>query len=105
MKRYNSYKDSGVEWIGDVPSHWEVLSLLYTLRGKIIDGPHETPKYVEDGVPFISIDSINNTKDIDLSVVKKYITESDFKFYSKKTKIPISKLLDKSIELLKESAE
>ena len=27
------------------------------------------------------------------------------KEYSKKTKIPISKLLDKSIELLKESAE
>ena len=23
MKRYDSYKDSGVEWIGEVPSHWE----------------------------------------------------------------------------------
>ena len=22
MKRYNSYKDSGVEWIGEIPSHW-----------------------------------------------------------------------------------
>ena len=21
-KRYNSYKDSGVEWIGEIPSHW-----------------------------------------------------------------------------------
>ncbi|MBF0751336.1 MULTISPECIES: restriction endonuclease subunit S [unclassified Pasteurella] len=31
MKRYESYKDSGVEWIEEVPSHWEVSSL-----GKIL---------------------------------------------------------------------
>src|SRR5690554_3019628 len=23
MKKYDSYKDSGVEWIGEIPSHWE----------------------------------------------------------------------------------
>ncbi|MBA3754901.1 MAG: hypothetical protein H0X02_01130 [Nitrosomonas sp.] len=23
--RYESYKDSGVEWVGDVPEHWEVM--------------------------------------------------------------------------------
>ena len=29
MKRYDSYKDSGVEWIGEVPSHWEVCKLKH----------------------------------------------------------------------------
>lgn len=24
MRRYESYKDSGVEWLGEVPSQWEV---------------------------------------------------------------------------------
>ncbi|HUX78449.1 MAG TPA: restriction endonuclease subunit S [Alphaproteobacteria bacterium] len=24
MKRYDAYKDSGVEWLGEVPEHWEV---------------------------------------------------------------------------------
>lgn len=24
MQRYNSYKDSGVKWLGEIPSHWEV---------------------------------------------------------------------------------
>jgi hypothetical protein len=24
VKKYSVYKDSGVEWIEDVPSHWEV---------------------------------------------------------------------------------
>lgn len=23
MKKYDSYKDSGVEWIGEVPRHWK----------------------------------------------------------------------------------
>ena len=27
MRRYESYKDSGVEWLGDVPSHWELKRL------------------------------------------------------------------------------
>ena len=29
MKRYSEYKDSGVEWIGEIPSHWEVKKLKY----------------------------------------------------------------------------
>ena len=24
MKRYDSYKDSGVKWLGEIPSHWEM---------------------------------------------------------------------------------
>jgi len=24
VEKYPAYKDSGVEWIGNVPSHWEV---------------------------------------------------------------------------------
>ncbi|MFA7616061.1 MAG: restriction endonuclease subunit S [Weeksellaceae bacterium] len=27
MKRYDSYKDSGIEWIGEIPSHWEIKNL------------------------------------------------------------------------------
>ena len=29
MERYESYKDSGVKWIGEIPAHWEVLSLKF----------------------------------------------------------------------------
>jgi type I restriction enzyme S subunit len=32
MKPYEAYKDSGVEWIGEVPSHWEVLPLKYLVK-------------------------------------------------------------------------
>jgi type I restriction enzyme S subunit len=29
MRRYNQYKDSGVEWIGEIPSHWEETRLRF----------------------------------------------------------------------------
>jgi type I restriction enzyme S subunit len=29
MKRYDSYKDSGVEWIGEIPSHWDTNRLKW----------------------------------------------------------------------------
>mgnify|MGYP000438959073 CR=1 FL=1 len=32
MKRYDSYKNSGVEWIGEIPSHWECKKLKYDLE-------------------------------------------------------------------------
>jgi type I restriction enzyme, S subunit len=40
-------KDSGVEWLGEVPEHWE-LSKLSKLTTKIGDGLHGTPEYVEE---------------------------------------------------------
>ena len=30
--RYPAYKDSGVEWLGDVPAHWEVRRLRHAVQ-------------------------------------------------------------------------
>lgn len=32
MKKYSSYKDSGVKWLGEIPSHWKVLHLRNLIR-------------------------------------------------------------------------
>jgi type I restriction enzyme, S subunit len=29
LARYERYKDSGVEWIGEIPEGWEVLPLRW----------------------------------------------------------------------------
>ena len=29
FEKYDAYKDSGVEWIGDIPIHWDVKNLRY----------------------------------------------------------------------------
>ena len=32
MERYESYKDSGVKWIGEIPSHWGMYKLKYLFK-------------------------------------------------------------------------
>lgn len=29
MRKYDSYKDSGIEWIGEIPSHWETKRIRH----------------------------------------------------------------------------
>lgn len=41
-------KDSGVEWIGEIPEQWKMVRLKFLLS-HIIDCPHETPIYSADG--------------------------------------------------------
>src|SRR5690606_8231794 len=39
MKAYSGYKDSGVEWLGQIPEHWEALSNKYIFSlNKILVG-------------------------------------------------------------------
>ena len=42
MKRYDSYKDSGVKWIGEIPSHWKVMKIKYIFEERSEKGfPNE----------------------------------------------------------------
>ena len=43
MRRYDTYKDSGIQWIGQVPSHWEVKRLRKFLRFVSIKGCGDKP--------------------------------------------------------------
>jgi type I restriction enzyme S subunit len=44
-------KDSGIEWLGEVPEHWEIVQLRYLCR--IQTGGRDTENAVEDGAyPF-----------------------------------------------------
>ena len=52
MKRYDEYKDSGVEWIGEVPRHWEVVPLKRAIT--INNGcDYKHVQVEEDGYPVI----------------------------------------------------
>ena len=76
-------KDSGVEWLGEVPEHWMTPSSKHLLEIPITDGPHETPNFVDDGVPFISAEAISKGK-IDFDKKRGYITPELNAIYSKK---------------------
>ena len=45
-------KDSGVEWLGEVPAHWEVSNIDHCLDG-IGDVDHYMPQSVEKGIPYV----------------------------------------------------
>ena len=76
-------KDSGVEWLGEVPEHWMTPSSKHLLEIPITDGPHETPNFVDDGIPFISAEAISKGK-IDFDKKRGYITPELNAIYSKK---------------------
>lgn len=61
MKKYESYKDSGVEWIGEVPIHWKVVPLKFT--GTFGNGLTYSPNdIVEDGVLVLRSSNIQNSE-------------------------------------------
>ncbi len=89
--RYPEYKDSGVEWLGEVPEHWDVIRLKNVLQRRITDGPHTTPVFVDEGVPFLSVDGI---QDGELQFEGcRFISEADHAEFRKKAFPRINDLL------------
>ncbi|MCB6934664.1 restriction endonuclease subunit S [Anaerobutyricum hallii] len=64
---------------------WEQRKVLDLLIQPITDGPHETPKLVEKGVPFISVDAIVDNK-IDFNRKRGNISEEYDELCCKKYK-------------------
>ena len=60
LKPYPAMEPSDVEWLGDVPEHWEVRRLKTILADRVTDGPHLTPTFVANGIPFLSVDGIQS---------------------------------------------
>jgi type I restriction enzyme S subunit len=60
MNKYDSYKDSGIEWIGEIPSHWDVTRIKYQYqigRGRVISNED----LVDNGIyPVYSSQTLNN---------------------------------------------
>ena len=55
MERYPEYKDSGVKWIGDIPSHWSCSKLDYLIDSsrRLTYGIVQAGPKLDEGVPYI----------------------------------------------------
>ena len=60
-------KDSGIEWLGEVPEGWEYGPLKRFAQ--VIDCKHHTVTFIDDGWPIVSIRELRDDK-IDLSSAK-----------------------------------
>lgn len=75
-------KDSGIDWIGEIPSHWEVKRLKYVLSSKLKYGANESGFDYDENLPrYIRISDfgfdgkLNNNKKLSLpdSIAKDYL--------------------------------
>ena len=86
MKPYKTYKDSGVKWIGDIPEHWDRVRIKNLVSTKVTDGPHETPEWQLEGIPFLSAEAIKGNE-IDLNYKRGFISKEQHEEYCKKSKV------------------
>ena len=78
-------KESGVEWIGMIPEHWEIMKMNLALKS-ISDVNHYMPNSVLEGYPYIMTGDLKAfLSEIDFDCCKQ-ISEDDFKELSIKSK-------------------
>ena len=63
MEKYPSYKPTGVKWLGEIPSHWEIVPLKHvvTYNDEVLletENNNKHIKYVEIG----DVDSVSGVK-------------------------------------------
>lgn len=72
----SKFRHSGVDWIGEIPEHWEVIKLK-RVSTKITDGEHISPTFTLSGMPFLS------AKDVREGFIEfpnnKFVSERDGK--------------------------
>ena len=62
--RYPKYKASGVEWLGDVPEHWDISRLGFEswVRARLGWKGLKAEEYVDDGFAFLSTPNIKGAE-------------------------------------------
>ena len=62
MKRYDKYKPSGIDWIGEVPEHWEIkkVSWLFSIGSGTTPSTSNKEYYAEEGVNWLQTGDLND---------------------------------------------
>ncbi|WP_422139937.1 restriction endonuclease subunit S [Endozoicomonas sp. ALC020] len=83
-------KDSGVEWLGEVPEHWEVKRLKHV--ADVVDCRNKTPEYFDDGEYFVV--RTTNVKNQKLNFNGAlYTDERNFKIWTQRGIPPAGSIL------------
>lgn len=75
-KKYEKYKDSGIEWIGEIPEHWTIAKI----KNKCFyqEGPGlRNWQFTDSGIKVICVTNIKDNK-IDFSSFTKYISSEEY---------------------------
>ena len=75
MKRYDTYKDSGVQWLGEIPGHWErnkVLRLFKQIGSGTTPSSGDASLYADEGTPWLQSGDFNNNE---INSTSKFVTD------------------------------
>lgn len=76
-------KESPQHWLGDIPVHWNYMPIKWIVETPVTDGPHETPEWVDQGVPFVSAEGVFDGR-VHLNRCRGMITPEQHREYSRK---------------------
>ena len=78
MKKYEKYKQSGVQWLGEVPEHWEVKRLKFAINLNPVKS--ELNEQQDMLVSFVPMEAVNFDKNLTLNQEK--ILDEVYKGYT-----------------------
>ncbi|MCG7847569.1 MAG: restriction endonuclease subunit S [ANME-2 cluster archaeon] len=80
-KRYPAYRDSGVEWLGEVPEEWETWKVTHGFQklGSGTTPKSDDPQYYNDIIPWVTTSELRETVITD---TKSKLSEKAMKDYS-----------------------
>lgn len=76
---------SDLQFLNKIPLDWKCCKIKNIVSLPVIDGPHESPELVEDGIPYISADAIEGGQ-INFNNKRGYITKEYSKQCNKRYK-------------------
>ncbi|CEO40536.1 restriction endonuclease subunit S [Photobacterium kishitanii] len=80
---YAEYKNINNKWLDKIPSHWEITHIKHILSMPITDGPHSTPIFLDEGIPFVSAEAVSSGR-INFNKIRGHISEKDDEIFSQK---------------------
>ena len=66
MESYSSYKDSGVEWIGKIPSHWNLGKFNFYIELKH-GHQFRDNDFTDEGIPIVKMSQLNKNGKLNLN--------------------------------------
>ncbi|MGH9320523.1 MAG: restriction endonuclease subunit S [Vicinamibacteria bacterium] len=80
FRLYPDYKDSYVEWLGEIPSHWEVKRLKRVFR--VVNGSTPEsgePEFWDGGIPWVTPEDLGDLAGTLIRATRRSITESGYR--------------------------
>lgn len=85
-------KDSGVEWIGEIPEHWDFRKAFF-VYDKIGDIDHYMPESIQEGIPYVMTGDLkSNASEIEFEKCKQ-VSRADYDTLSKKITVNIGDII------------